>query len=79
MKVSAISFVNLFGDIDPLLHPKIIPPLIVNLTNTPTTFTFGNTSIKQKCNNIFSHVIKSTNKTNQELVNAMEKMNVIQL
>jgi len=40
----------------------------------PTTFTFGNTSIKQKRNNIFSHVIKFTNKTSQELVKVMEKM-----
>jgi hypothetical protein len=79
MKVQAISFVNLFGDTEPLLHPTIIPPPIVNFTNASTTFTFGNTNIKQKHNNNFSYVIKSTNKTNQELVNAMEKMNVIQL
>ncbi len=79
MKVLTISFVNLFGDIEPLLYPTFIPLPIVNFINTPTTFTFSNTNIKQKRNNIFPHVIKSTNKTNQELVNVMEKMNVIQL
>jgi hypothetical protein len=54
-------------------------PLVINLGESLATLAHGNTRVKRKHNSIFSFVINSTNENNMILVDAMEKINVVQL
>jgi hypothetical protein len=52
---------------------------VVNLPNSHTILAHGNIILKRKCNYVLSIVIDSTNKNNKVLMEAMKKINVVQL
>jgi hypothetical protein len=55
-------------------------PIFINVLATPTNApASSNTIVKQKHNNVFFHVIKSSNKNNHVLEEIMDKINIIQL
>jgi hypothetical protein len=62
-----------------LLPNNIHGPLIINLGEYLATPTHDNIGMKRKHNYVFSLVIESTNKKNKIMVDAMEKINVMQL
>jgi len=54
-------------------------PLVIILGESLVTLAHGNIGVKRKHNYVFSLVIESTNKNNKVLVDALEKINVVQL
>jgi hypothetical protein len=62
-----------------LVLNNIHEPLIINLGEFLATLAHGNNKVKRKHNSTFSLVIEFTNKNNKILVDAMEKINVVQL
>jgi hypothetical protein len=65
-RVAIVSFVNLFKAMKLLLTSNNQPLMLLIFLKTFTTFRFGNTKVKQKCN-IFFLIVKSINKTNKEI------------
>jgi hypothetical protein len=53
-------------------------PFVINLGEFLLTFAHGNTKVKRNRNFVFSLVIESTNKNNKIMVDALEKINVVQ-
>jgi hypothetical protein len=73
-----MSFINLFGNIK--LLPSNENPYFINVLAIPTNaLASNNIIVKQKHNNVFFHVIKSSNRNNHVLVEIMDKINTIQL
>jgi hypothetical protein len=48
---------------------------LVSTSNGKTPTTFGNTSVKQKGNNVFSPIIEATDKNYNAMVEAMDHIN----
>ncbi len=58
----------------------LLTPPIINIFDLLTcTLALGNIRVMQKHNNIFSHVIKFSNKSDQVFVEVMGKMDIVQL
>jgi hypothetical protein len=68
------SFVNLFKTLKHFPSFKHEPIVHINfLDNNCSTLAFKNTIIKRKHNNVFFHILESTNKNNKGILNAIKK------
>jgi hypothetical protein len=73
------SIMDLFQEDMELLLGNNYQLHVVNLPNSHIILAHGNTILKRKCNYVLSIIIDSTNKNNKILMEAMKKINVMQL
>jgi hypothetical protein len=70
------SFVNLFKTLKHFPSFKHEPIVHNNLVHSNcSTLALKNTIIKRKHNNMFFHILESTNKNNKGILNAIERVN----